>query len=357
MKLKTFAFLLPLTTVGALEINSQLSVDVSLTGVYQYADFSKNATGDTAKGSIATDIGINFHPTKNNELQLTLSFAGGNGLKKTFDRNGFSLMPNADDLEDDLKNINGRNRDYLLEAWYKHTFKGKEWFVAPTVGIIDGTAYIDDNEYANDEVSQFMNDAFVNNPLAEIPSYDLGAVLEAGNDFLTAKGLVINTKNDDGKNYNYYALQVGVSYASINGRVYYYITTKDFKNYKGKKDRIEGVGISTDYTWKEYLGTFVRLGFNTNTDTGDYKSLYSGGVVIFGTLWGRKDDNVGVALAYLDGNKKVSGIKNNQVAEAYYKLQINEHSDLTVDLQYNLQKEKNEELKATVYGIRFNAYF
>ena len=118
---KRLVLLAPFTLVGATEINKNLSVDLTLTAVYQQVDFSKNATGNSGKGSIATDIGLNFHPTENDEFQLTLSFAGGNGLKKDFDRKGFSLMPNADDLEDDLKDINGRNRDYLLEVWYKQT--------------------------------------------------------------------------------------------------------------------------------------------------------------------------------------------------------------------------------------------
>ena len=38
-------------------------MDVSLTVVYQYADFSKDVSGNVGKGSVATDISLNFHPT------------------------------------------------------------------------------------------------------------------------------------------------------------------------------------------------------------------------------------------------------------------------------------------------------
>ncbi len=357
MSKKLLILLIPLSLSQAYEINKKLSLDVSITGVYQYADFSKNAKGDTGKGSVATDIGLNFHPTETDEFQLTLSFAAGNGLKKTFEGKGFALMPNADDLEDDLKNINGRNRDYLLEAWYKHSFTLNGWNISPTVGIIDGTVYIDDNAYANDELTQFMNDAFVNNPIAEIPSYDLGAVLEVEKNIFTFKGLVINTKNDQGKDYDYYALQMGVSYQNLTGRVYYYFTSKDFENYKGNLDRKEGIGFSGDYTWNEKLGTFLRFGFNTNTKTGDFKSFYSGGIVIFGKLWKHPNDNVGLALGYLDGNKKVSGIKNIKVAETYYQLQVNRYATLTFDVQYQYQTDERESLKALTYGVRLNTTF
>ena len=89
---------------------------------------------------------------------MTLSAAAGNGLNGV---NPFSLAPYADDLEDDLKDINGRNRDYLLEAWYKRTFMfSDDMKLAVTGGIIDSTGYIDDNAFANDETGQFMNDIF-----------------------------------------------------------------------------------------------------------------------------------------------------------------------------------------------------
>jgi len=53
-----------------LEVNKQFSADISLTGVYQYADFSKNAAGNTGKGSVAADIGCNFHPTDRAKFRL-----------------------------------------------------------------------------------------------------------------------------------------------------------------------------------------------------------------------------------------------------------------------------------------------
>ena len=47
-----------------------------------------------------------------------------------------------------------------------------------TGGIIDSTVYVDNNEFANDQDSQFMNEAFVNSANAAFPSYDLGGAAE-----------------------------------------------------------------------------------------------------------------------------------------------------------------------------------
>jgi porin len=150
------------------DINEKLSIEGILTGVYQYGDFNVEGLSDSDRGSVVTDLGVNFHPTEIDEFQVTLSFAAGNGLKNV---NPFSLAPNDDDLEDDLKDINLRNRDYLLEAWYKRTFRFSENMeLGITGGIIDGTAYLDDNAFANDELGQFMNEVFVNSPVANLPS-------------------------------------------------------------------------------------------------------------------------------------------------------------------------------------------
>src|SRR4030042_1884938 len=107
----------------AYDLNEKLSIEGTLTGVYQYADLDIKGRDNAGRGAAVLDLGINFHPTDKDEFQVTLSFAAGNGLNYL---NLFSLAPYADDLEDDLKDINGRNRDYLIEAWYKHTFQFSE---------------------------------------------------------------------------------------------------------------------------------------------------------------------------------------------------------------------------------------
>ncbi len=345
----------------SLELNNSTTVDLSFTGVYQGASFQNDLSGSKARGSLSADVGFNFHPTKNDELQVTVSFAGGNALNKAFNEKGFSLVPYADDLEDDVQNLSPRTKNYLMEAWYKHTFKLGNLEISPTVGIIDTTAYVDDNEYANDEVEQFMNDAFVNNPLAELPSYNPGAVLEIAYGEYHLTGLITNTKNDEGHYYNYYALQGGIYKLTLGGlesnlRLYYWRTSKDFENCKGEKDYREGVGFSGDLTWENW-GIFTRLGINTHTDTGDFKSFVSGGVTYGGFKVLNKETTLGLGVGYLDGNTKVGEIKSVTTAEGYYKMDLTKWASLTFDLQYQYQDEKERNIGAWVYGVRLNLTF
>jgi hypothetical protein len=117
-------------------------------------------------------------------------------------------------MKDDVKDINGRNRDYLLTVWYKHTFALRENnALGLTVGIIDATAYIDENAYANCEYTQFMNQALVNAPNGFAPSYDIGgaAEWEVGSWDVTALGMNVG-ENDDGNNYNFFAATADLQY-------------------------------------------------------------------------------------------------------------------------------------------------
>jgi len=52
-------------------------------------------------------------------LHLKLGFAVDNGLARV---SPFTLSSWAADLEDDVRNINGSGRNYLLSAWWRYSF-------------------------------------------------------------------------------------------------------------------------------------------------------------------------------------------------------------------------------------------
>jgi len=346
------------------DLNEKFAVEGTLTGVYQYGDFDVEGVDNADKGAVALDLGVNFHPTESDEFQVTLSFAAGNGLNSA---NPFSLTPYADDLEDDLKDINGRNRDYLLEAWYRHTFAFSETTsLAVTGGIIDSTAFIDDNAFANDEKTQFMNQIFVNHKNVNIPSYDLGAALELNVSSFSIRGVAMNTKFENGedsfKNYNYYALQVGYALETALGkgnyRIFGFTTSKSFTDWdETGEENLQGVGISVDQELSSIIGVFARLSWQDDAAVIDHQDIYSGGININGKLWGRENDEIGIGYAYLTGADD-SDIDSTDAFETYARVNVSKFSDVTVDVQYmndNLKHEDNR--KGFIYGVRANAYF
>jgi len=348
----------------AYDINDKFSLEGNLTGIYQYGNWNAEDIDDAGRGAAVLDLGANFHPADVDEFQVTLSFAAGNGLNNIAP---FPVVPYADDIEDDLKNINGRNRDYLLEAWYKHTFNlSGNISLGITGGIIDSTAYIDDNKFANCESSQFMNEVFVNHKNVNLPSYDFGGVIELDIPNFSIRGLIMNTKyeaeEDVFRNYNYYALQIGyrldTTFGEGNYRIYAFTTNNRFSCWdEGDEESLNGLGISSDQELSRIIGVFARVSWQDDSAVLDHDVLYSAGVNINGQLWGRESDELGIGYAYLDGACKAD-IDNTNAFEAYARFQLTAFSDITLDIQYMADNYKQtEDIDGFIYGVRVNAYF
>ncbi len=350
----------------AFDLSDTLAIEGTATGVVQHAELNNvfdengNEISDTARGTAVIDIGIHFHPTDHDEFQLVYSFAEGtaiNGLE------AFTLASFADDLEEDLSDINSSGRYNLLEAWYKHRFDfNAQSSLGVTVGIISSSGFIDDNNYANDETSQFMNDIFVNNTLANLPDYDTGAALEFETGSWALKAVAMNSENDDDNEYYYYAIQIGrlitTSLGEGNYRVYAFTTNDEFADTGGTdKDKLTGFGISIDQQLSESVGMFARLG-NQDADVPvDHDKMISIGISIAGSAWKRPEDTIGFGAAFLDGTSNAD-IKDTTAAEAYYRFVYSDYFDLTLDVQWiNDHLENAENAEGLLAGLRFNAHF
>jgi porin len=344
-----------------MDITDKLSVSGVIAGVYQYQSVS-DAPGskDRGRGAVAFQPEVSIRPTKSDELFAKFGFAAGNGLNSI---SPFCLASWAADLEDDVKNINGRDRDYLLTAWYKHTFQfGEGHTLGITGGIIDATDYLDENRYACDEYTQFMNQALVNGPNVFLPSYDLGGAVEWEMGKLAIKGAIMGVgENDEGNSYQFYGVQVGYTLETPLGEGTYRVvvdaTSDDFSDPDGRdKEPLRGIIISFDQALGEILGAWIRFGWSDDKAIVVFRDLYSGGIDISGKLWGREADNIGVGYAHLEGCNQ--DIDYTRVVEGYVRFQLTEVLAFTADLQY--QKDNYKEGDGPdgfVYGARLTAEF
>jgi porin len=358
--LVTFIFISLILPVSAMayEINEKLSIGGILAGAYQYQAVDNDE--DKGRGAVPFQPEISFTPDEKNEFFAAFGFAAGNGLN---DQTPFNLAPWAADLEDDVKDINGRNRDYLLQVWYKHTFQfSEEHTLGLTGGIIDATGYLDENAYSNDEYTQFMNEALVNGPNAFLPSYDIGGALEWEISNFSVKGVVMNVgENDEGNSYHFYAAQFGYALDSGLGEGNYRIivgtTSEQFLDDKGEdKERLTGVTLSFDQQLGDTVGAWIRFGLQDDAAVIDYDALYSGGIDISGKLWGREDDNIGIGYAYLNGGN--GDIDSSQVAEVYGRFVLNDYFALTLDVQYVKDElDEGDDPEGFIGGLRMTAEF
>jgi hypothetical protein len=347
-------------SVSALDLHKTLSFSPTLTHVYQYGFFHNSDVKDSGRNAFTADLEFDFHPTENDQVQTVVSFAHENGLNLI---TPVSLSPLGDDLKGGLQDINHRNRDFLLIAWYKHTFRfGEKHSLGMTGGIIDATEYLDDNAFANDENSQFMNEVFVNNSLANLPSYDIGGAAELELfERWSLRGVYMNSENDREKTYNYYGGQLGCRLDLLgegNYRVYGYITDKRFlDSSEVKEESLWGFGASLDQKLGEILGVFARFGWQDDEAAVNHDLFYSGGLNINGKLWKRADDEIGFGYAALEG-AKTSSINRTHALEGYIKIQVYRYFDISLDVQYikdTIKDDRNP--SAFIIGSRVNISF
>jgi porin len=260
-------------------------------------------------------------------------------------------------------NINGRKRDYLLNAWYKRGLNLSDRNkLSAAFGIIDAADYLDGNAYANDEYTQYMNAALTNAPNVFFPSYDMGGALQWEREQWSFGAVVMNVgENDDGNSYMFYGAQAAVTVNTPLGEGHYRLmvdrTNKSFLDVSGNTlERRTALMLNFDQALGRIVGAFIRIGWQDNKAAIDYEAIYSGGIDIKGSAWGRADDNIGIGYAFLDGGNLE--VKQSQVAEAYYRLIANDHLALSGDVQY-LQDNLHDApgLEGFIVGLRLLADF
>lgn len=319
-------------------------------------------SGDECRGAMPFQLEVSLRPDEHNEFFLKLSFAVDNGLSAV---SPWTLAPWAADLEHDVQDVNGRGREYLLAAWYKHTFTiGDDSRLGATIGILDSTDYLDGNAYANDEYSQFMNEAFVNSGSYGLPSHDAGAAVEWASGPWSLNTVAINVgEDDDGNDFSFWGVQagyaVGTTFGAGNYRLIVAGASSDFLDPDGIRE--EGRlawGLSLDQQLGEAIGAFLRVTWREDEAAVDYRAVYAGGLDFNGGAWGREGDNIGIGYAWLDGGN--GDIDGSRVAEAYYRAAVNDYLALTADVQY-LKDDRigsapgQEDPQGWVVGLRLTA--
>jgi len=351
----------------AYEINDKLSIGGIIAGVAQYQSIG-DAPGfeNEGRGLLLLEPEISFTPTDNDELFVKFGFGAGNGLDGE-GRSPFMIAPWGGNVQDDYKDINGRNRDYLLTAWYKHTFTfSEDHTLGLTGGIIDATDYLDQNAFSNDEYTQFMNGALVNGPNAFLPSYDIGGAIEWEIGGFSVKGVAMalgsNGEEDDlDEPYNFYGMQfaytVDFGLGEGNYRLLVDTTSSDFSNVAGtKKERLTCALISFDQQLGEILGGWIRFGWQDDEAAIDYKDIYAGGLNISGDLWGRENDNIGIGYGHLRGGNL--DVNHTDVFEVYGRFALNDIFAVTGDVQYMKDSMKaGDSPRGWIFGLRMTAEF
>jgi hypothetical protein len=240
----------------------------------------------------------------------------------------------------------------LREAWLRtEVYKNRLAFIA---GRLDLTNYFDANAFANDESTQFISDALVNNQMLGLAVNGVGAATEFDpkNGFKLKFGFQQSSVEPTSLGDSLFTLsEVGYTFTPFklpegNYRVWFRTDNSD-------PDVIrKGVGLSLDQKLSPAVGLFGRYG-QQQTEFGDDR-FYSTGVSFAKGFILNPEDAWGIGYAQMDlafGDKE-------KLVEGYYNLLLTEKLRLSFHLSSVLDRPAGGERFAYLFpGIRFQAAF
>lgn len=288
----------------------------------------------------------------------------------------------------------------VTELWYEQDFAAQG--VRLRVGKIDLTGgfehhncpvSFDCSSYANDETTQFLNGALINNPTIPFPDNGLAVAVHYGPDnFWYASAAVADAQADFretgfktafcGEDYFFYIAEAGITplFGSAKGALpgayriglWYDPQPKAATDLAdaGKSHR-DDVGFyvtcdqmltreNTDLDDTQGLGVFFRYG-NADGSRNDITDFWSFGFQYQGLFEGRDDDVLGVGFAHGTFSDESSITYTNDYEsafEVYYNVQVAPWMAVSPDFQYVTNPGGDSSIgDAVVFGLRLQLTF
>ncbi|MFA5146854.1 MAG: carbohydrate porin [Candidatus Omnitrophota bacterium] len=304
-------------------------------------------------------------------------------IQKAFDDWGRALIHlepgQGQGVEGELSVYSNVNRDQnptdadvpVTELWYEHYLFDKQ--VAITAGKMDPANYIDQNEYAHDETTQFLGRIFKQNPAIEWPDDNtLGARLIIAPEFLPYMSLestYFDADNDWESVFDrpFVSAQLNLKpsrifnidpeqwdgnyrlYWWLDGRAHHKLVAKDEPTTEEReKEMNTGFGLSCDQMITDVFGIFGRFGWQipylelvtTSPNSAPAEASWSAGLQMTGKYWNREDDILafGVGQVFPSSHYKDSGVEGTGGAseghfETYYRCQVLKWLAISPDFQ------------------------
>jgi len=198
------------------------------------------------------------------------------------------------------------------------------------VGKLDTTNYFDRNVFANDETSQFLNAALVNNPMLKQPPNGPGGVVrwDAGRDLGFSLGA--HAPNDLGKDLAGGPYVIGeIDFHSarfIDGNYRLWARTSTLPT--DHRRQTWAAGVSLDQRLTPQFGVFARAGFSRTEGVSRTSYAASTGLQWTGPLWDRPRDRLGVGYSF---QREAPG--DEHLVEAYYNLFLTDRLSVIGNLE------------------------
>jgi len=244
-----------------------------------------------------------------------------------------------------------QNEVNVREAWLRAELFSQR--LAISTGRLDLTNYFDRNAFANDETSQFVSDALVNNPTLGLAVNGIGVagVFDPKNGLLLKAGLQQSSNEATNLSEALYTLIEADYVARPRGlsegtyRVW-------LRNDNSTGTNRAAVGISADQKLSQVFGLFGRYGTAENMEGRDH--FYSLGFQVQNGLVFNPLDYWGAGYAQSD----LSTSDHERIVEGYYNFKISEKLRISAHLQHAFESpEGTSSYGFLVPAIRIQAKF
>lgn len=302
------------------------------------------------------------------------------GIGKEFSNGGavFALIETGAGLalDSSAETLSGLNGDAdnngsaisLTEFWYQHSLFNDKFTV--TFGKIDGSGYLDENEIANDETAQFLNPAFINNPVIEFPDNNLGIRMTYAPLDIIDITYVYEAANDSWESFDtgaFNAVQVNIKPVKGGNYRLMYWGNNSVKEKFSNGDYAGGYGFSAsiDQALSDIVSVFGRFGWQ-DPSVYEYEMAWSVGTQISGSLWKRENDKAGIAAGQIilsgDYTDALPALETGAElqGEVYYSFHITDNLALSPAIQYisnPMGGNAGDDNDLFIYGIRTQISF
>lgn len=331
---------------------------IIMQGTNEVNDGSEKGRNDA---TYSIDLEVSKELDNGGKVFMHLEAGSGDGL----DGNGLEtyggVNGDAGDSEDRVE---------VTEFWYEQSLFSEK--LAITFGKLNPTSYFDENEFANDENTQFVSPMFVNNAVIYFPDNNLGlratySPIEMLD--ITYSYMSNGWDNIDTNGFN--AIQVTVKpFEGANYRAMAWTSNEELTEFDGGDTKGGyGFALSLDQAVTEAIGVFGRFGY-ADPSVYELSMSWSVGAIFNGSMWSRDNDTAGIAV----GQILVSGDASDAAkianpnfkddsetqAELFYSFAVSENVFISPAVQYiNKPAGGNAATDddAFVYGIRTHLSF
>jgi len=248
--------------------------------------------------------------------------------------------------------LESQNALNLREVWLRTELFGQR--LALTMGRLDLTNYFDANALSNDESTQFLSDALVNNQMLGLSANGTGVAAEFDpkNGFRLKFGL--QQSNSDATNLSdslFTLSEVGYTFTPFSlpeGNYRLWFRTDNTSTATRK-----GVGISFDQKLSNAVGLFARYGTQDLDDDGR-DHYWSAGIGFQNGFIFNPQDTWGIGYSQM----KMESGDREKLVEGYYNLLLTERLRLSFHLSHALETPAGgNQYGYLLPGVRLQAAF